>query len=180
MNDTVMTIIGVFAGIIVVVLLLAAIAPKGYNIQRSIIINKPRQLVFDYVKYLRNMDNYSKWVMMDPNKRMTYTGTDGTEWYSAAWDSDMKQAGKGNQTIEAIVDGERIDIRVVFIKPFSGVADTYIATQEVTADITTVKWAFTSKIPFPMNAMLLFINMEKMLGNDMEESLNNLKRVLEK
>ncbi|MEB0302857.1 polyketide cyclase, partial [Mucilaginibacter sp. 5C4] len=105
MNDTVMTIIGVFAGIIVVVLLLAAIAPKGYNIQRSIIINKPRQLVFDYVKYLRNMDNYSKWVMMDPNKRMTYTGTDGTEWYSAAWDSDMKQAGKGNQTIEAIVDG---------------------------------------------------------------------------
>ncbi|MET3977833.1 uncharacterized protein YndB with AHSA1/START domain [Mucilaginibacter sp. UYP25] len=177
--DTLTTIIGIFAGIIVVVLILAAVAPKGYNIQRSIIINKPRQLVFDYVKYLRNQDHYSKWVMMDPNKRMAYTGTDGTEGYNAAWDSDMKQAGKGNQTIEKIVDGERVDIRVVFIKPFAGVADTYIATQEVTADTTTVKWAFTSKMPFPMNAMLLFINMEKMLGNDMEESLNNLKRVLE-
>lgn len=177
--DTLTTIIGIFAGIIVVVLILAAVAPKGYNIQRSIIINKPRQLVFDYVKYLRNQDHYSKWVMTDPNKRMTYTGTDGTEGYNAAWDSDMKQAGKGNQTIEKIVDGERVDIRVVFIKPFAGVADTYIATQEVTADTTTVKWAFTSKMPFPMNAMLLFINMEKMLGNDMEESLNNLKRVLE-
>ncbi|MGY4537954.1 uncharacterized protein YndB with AHSA1/START domain [Mucilaginibacter sp. UYNi724] len=177
--DTLTTIIGIFSGIIVVVLILAAVAPKGYNIQRSIIINKPRQLVFDYVKYLRNQDHYSKWVMTDPNKRMTYTGTDGTEGYNAAWDSDMKQAGKGNQTIEKIVDGERVDIRVVFIKPFAGVADTYIATQEVTADTTTVKWAFTSKMPFPMNAMLLFINMEKMLGNDMEESLNNLKRVLE-
>ncbi|MES2268086.1 MAG: SRPBCC family protein [Bacteroidota bacterium] len=177
--DTLTTIIGIFAGIIVVVLLLAAIAPKAYNIQRSIIINKPRQQVFDYIKYLRNQDNYSKWVMMDPNKRMTYTGTDGTEGYNAAWDSDIKQAGKGNQTIEKIVDGERVDIRVVFIKPFAGVADTYIATQEVTADTTTVKWAFNSKMPFPMNAMLLFINMEKMLGNDMEESLNNLKRVLE-
>ncbi|MFD0766548.1 SRPBCC family protein [Mucilaginibacter lutimaris] len=177
--DTLTTIIGIFAGIIVVVLLLAAIAPKSYSVQRSIIINKPRQQVFDYVKYLRNQDNYSKWVMMDPNKRMTYSGTDGTEGYNAAWDSDMKQAGKGNQTIEKIVDGERVDIRVVFIKPFAGVADTYIATQEVAPDSTTVKWAFYSKMPFPMNAMLLIINMEKMLGKDMEESLNNLKRVLE-
>ncbi|GGH09319.1 SRPBCC family protein [Mucilaginibacter phyllosphaerae] len=178
--DTLTTIAGIFAGIIVIVLLLAAIAPKAYAIQRSIIINKPRRQVFDYVKYLRNQDHYSKWVMMDPNKRMAYTGTDGTEGYNAAWDSDMKQAGKGNQTIEKIVDGERVDIRVVFIKPFAGVADTYIATQSVTENTTSVKWAFASKMPFPMNAMLLFVNMEKMLGRDLEESMNNLKQVLEK
>jgi hypothetical protein len=73
------TILGIFAGIIVVVLVLALIAPKAYNVNRSIIINAPRQQVFDYIKYLRNMDHYSKWVMTDPNKRMTYTGTDGTE-----------------------------------------------------------------------------------------------------
>jgi hypothetical protein len=44
------------------------------------------------------------------------------------------------------------------------VADTYIATQTVSEDTTTVKWNFDSKMPFPMNAMLLFMNMEKMLG----------------
>ena len=42
------------------------------------------------------MDYYSKWVMTDPNKRMTYTGTDGTEGFAAAWDSNIKQAGKGD------------------------------------------------------------------------------------
>ena len=31
-----------------------------------------------------------------------------------------------------------------------------------------------------MNLMLLFMSMDKMLGADMEESLGNLKRVLEK
>ena len=180
MNDTVTTILGIFAGIIVVVLVLALIAPKAYNVNRSIIINAPRQQVFDYIKYLRNMDHYSKWVMTDPNKRMTYTGTDGTEGFNAAWDSDMKQAGKGHQTIEKIVDGERIDIRVVFIKPFTGVADTYIATQTISEDATSVKWNFDSKMAFPMNAMLLFMNMDKMLGKDMEISLNNLKQILEK
>ena len=36
------------------------------------------------------------------------------------------------------------------------------------------------QMPFPMNAMMLIMNMEKMLGADMEISLNNLKQILEK
>ena len=178
--DIITTVLGILAGIVVVVLILAAVAPKGYTIQRSILINRPRQEVFDYIKYLRNMDHYSKWVMMDPTKLMTYTGTDGTEGFNAAWDSKMKQAGKGHQTLEKIIDGERIEIRVVFIRPFASVADTYMSTQRVADDTTTVKWSFDSKMSYPMNMMLLFINMDKMLGKDMEESLGNLKRVLEK
>lgn len=100
--DTLSTILGIIGAIVVVVLL---VAPKEYEVQRSIIINKPRQQIFDYIKFLRNMDHYSKWVMTDPNKRMTYTGTDGTEGFSAAWDSDIKQAGKGEQTIEKLLMG---------------------------------------------------------------------------
>jgi len=50
--DLLLTIGGIIAGIIVVVLLLAIVAPKQYTLQRSIIINKPREDVFDYVKYL--------------------------------------------------------------------------------------------------------------------------------
>ena len=175
-----LTILSIIAGIIAVVLIAALIAPKGYSLQRSIVINKPLGQVFEYVKLLRNQENYSKWVMLDPNKRMTYTGTDGTEGFANAWDSDMKQAGKGEQTITKIVDGERIETRVVFIKPFAGVADIYMATAPVTEDSTTVTWGFASKMPFPMNAMMLVMNMEKMLGADMEMSLNNLKHILEK
>ena len=52
--------------------------------------------------------------------------------------------------------------------------------QRVGDDTTTVKWSFDSRMSYPMNMMLLFINMDKMLGKDMEESLGNLKRVLEK
>jgi hypothetical protein len=177
--DILTTILGIIAAIIIIGLLLAFIAHREYAVQRSIIINKPRQQIFNYIRLLRNMDYYSKWVMTDPNKRVTYTGTDGTEGFVAARDSDIKQAGKGEQTIEKIVESEQMDIRVVFIKPFAGVADTYIATQSVTYDTTTVKWAFASKMPFPINAMLLFINMEKMLGTDMDISLKNLKQILE-
>jgi len=178
--NTLLTIFGIIAGIVVVVLIVAAVAPKDYNVQRSIIINKPRQEVFAYIKYLRNQDNYNKWVMTDPNKRMTYRGTDGTEGFASAWDSDIKQAGKGEQTIKKIIEGERIDLQVVFIKPFAGIADTYMATQSVTSNSTSVKWNFDSRMSYPMNIVLLFINMDKMMGADMDTSLNNLKSVLEK
>lgn len=178
MNDNILTVLGIVAGIITVMVIIALIVPKGYSVQRSIVINKPLRQVFKYVKLLRNQEHYSKWVMLDPDKRMTYTGTDGTEGFTNAWDSDMKQAGKGEQTITKVVEGERIETRVVFIKPFAGVADIYMTTSQVNEDNTTVTWGFASKMPFPMNAMILFINMEKMLGADMEISLNNLKRIL--
>ncbi|MBD1393459.1 SRPBCC family protein [Mucilaginibacter glaciei] len=174
------TVLEVIATIVVLVLVIALFVPKAYNVQRNIIINKASQQVFDYVKFLRNQDHYSKWVMMDPNKRMSYKGTDGTVGYTAEWDSDMKQAGKGEQTITRIVEGERVDIRVVFIKPFAGIAETYISTEPAAdASTTMVVWNFDSKMAYPMNFMLLFMSMEKMLGKDMEESLANLKRNLE-
>ena len=44
---------------------------------------------------------------------------------------------------------------------------------------TVVKWGFNGKMAYPMNLMLLFMNMEKMLGSDLEEGLANLKVVLE-
>ncbi|HEK18914.1 MULTISPECIES: SRPBCC family protein [unclassified Mucilaginibacter] len=178
--DTLLTIIGIIAGIVLAVLALSLIAAKSYTIQRKIVINRPVMQVFNYIKYLRNQDNYSKWVMLDPNKRITDIGADGTVGFNSAWDSDVKQVGKGNHTITNIIEGKRLDTRVVFIKPFAGVADVYMATQAISNDVTEVTWSFSSKMPMPMNIMLLFINMEKMLGRDIEESLNNLKTVLEK
>ena len=54
-----LTILGIIAGIIVVLLVLALFTKKGYSVHREIVINKPNQEVFNYVKYIRNQDNYS-------------------------------------------------------------------------------------------------------------------------
>jgi len=34
-------------------------------------------------------------------------------------------------------------------------------------------------MPYPMNAMMLFMNMEESIGNDFEQGLLNLKRLVE-
>ena len=71
-------VLGIIAALILIFLLMAAIAPKGYSVYREIIINRPVKDVFDYIRYLGNQEYYSKWVMTDPGKKTELRGNDGT------------------------------------------------------------------------------------------------------
>lgn len=166
--------------IIVVLLIVALFVKKEFSVEREIVINRSKEDVFNYVKLLKNQDNYSKWATMDPKMKKEYKGTDGTVGFISAWDSDIKDVGKGEQEITNITDGERIDYALRFIKPFENKATTYMITEKISENQTRVKWGFSGKMKYPMNIMLLFMNMEKMVGNDFQTGLSNLKNILEK
>jgi len=169
----------ILAIIIAVPLIVALFVKKEYTIVREITINKPKQAVFDYIKLLKNQDNYSKWMKMDPNAKKTYTGTDGTVGFVSAWESTNKDVGAGSQTIASIKEGDRIDIDLHFLKPFEGKAKAYMSTEDA-AGQTKVKWGFDGAMPYPMNIMLLSDKMCNMIGDDLQTGLNNLKALLEK
>jgi uncharacterized protein YndB with AHSA1/START domain len=172
--------LSVLFGVIVLPLVVALFVRKKYALQRSITINRPRAAVYDYVSYVRNQEAYNKWVMADPHARKNFRGSDGMEGFVYAWDSDVKQVGQGEQEIKKLVTDERVELEVRFIKPFDGRADSIITFQPVSAEQTSVTWAFQSGMKYPMNIMLLFINFEKILGNDLEITLQNLKSQQEK
>lgn len=166
--------------IVIAIPLIAAIfIKKSYSVEREIIISKPKHLVFDYLKHLKNQDNFSKWATMDPNMKKEYRGIDGTVGFVSAWESDNKNVGKGEQEIKKITNGFRIDYELRFIKPFAGKADAYMTTEFKTNNETIVIWGFDGKMKYPMNLMLPFMNMEKMIGNDLATGLSNLKNILE-
>jgi len=166
--------------LIAIVLILAAFTKKRYAVEREVVINKPKQEVFDYIKLLKNQDNYSKWAIMDPAMKKTYTGTDGTVGFVSAWDSDKKDVGKGEQEIKKIAEGEKIDFELRFYKPFESTEQAYMQTEAVSPTSTKVKWGFNGHMNYPMNLMLLCMDFEKMIGNDLQTGLTNLKSNLEK
>jgi uncharacterized protein YndB with AHSA1/START domain len=178
--DILVTILLVLATTIVLVLLVAAFMKNDYIIERDIVIDQPKQKVFDYIKQLKNQDHFNKWVMLDPNSRKTFTGTDGTKGFIYAWDSDNKQAGKGEQEIKAVKEGERIDYEVRFEKPFKGTSAIAFTTETVSANQTKVRWTFTGARTYLLKIIHLVFNLQKVLGNDMATSLANLKQVLSK
>jgi len=174
------TILIVLVIIIAIPLIIALLTKKEYGVIREVLINKPKPEVFNYIKYLKNQDNFSKWATMDPNMKKEYRGEDGTVGFVSAWDSEQKNVGKGEQEIKKIVEGERIEYELRFIKPFQSTSLAYMITETISENQTQVKWGFNGKMNYPMNIMLLFMDMEKMIGNDFATGLSNLKTIVEK
>lgn len=166
--------------LIAIPLVVALFTKKDYAVEREVTINKPLTEVFNYIKYLKNQDNFSKWRLMDPNMKKTFTGTDATPGFVAAWDSEKEDLGAGEQEIIKIEDGKRIDYELRFLRPFESTENTYMSTESKGANQTLVKWGFDGRMEYPMNLMLLFMDFEGMIGNDLQTGLDNLQKLLEK
>jgi hypothetical protein len=170
----------VIVAIVALALIIALFIKKEYAVEREVIINKPKTEVFEFVKLLKNQDSFSVWANKDPNMKKEYKGTDGTVGFVSAWDSQNKDVGKGEQEIKKITEGQRIDFELRFIEPFEANDNAYMTTESVNENQTKVKWGFNGKMNYPMNLMLLCMNMDEMLGKDLQDGLNNLKTTLEK
>lgn len=161
--------------IVLLLLIIALFVKKEYTVKRDIVISRPSHDVYNYVKFQKNQDYYNKWVMQE--KRSTFRGTDGTVGFVYSWDSDGK-AGKGEQEITRLIENKEVDCEIRFEKPFKNVAYVSMTIVAMGDAQTKVKWAMNAKMKYPMNFMNLFI--EGMLGKDVDESLRNLKTILEK
>lgn len=165
--------------IIAIPLVIALFVQKDYAVEREISIEKSTSEVFNYVKYLKNQDNYSKWATMDPNMEKSYNGIDGTVGFISAWKSDNEDVGVGEQEIKKIIEGERIEFELRFKEPFESTSPAYMTTDYVSENQTKVKWGFSGHMNYPMNLMFLFMDFEKMIGEDLDTGLKNLKKEME-
>jgi hypothetical protein len=148
------------------------------KIEKSIAIEKPSGVVFNYLKITKNQDNFSVWNMTDPTMNKKYQGTDGTVGFIYGWDSNVKNVGAGEQEITGIEDGKFIEYVIRFFRPMQNTGKTKF---EITRDgdqKSVVTWTFESPSKFPMS---LFAPLFKaMLGKDIAKGLMNLKTILEK
>lgn len=172
------TLLYILAGIIVLILLLALLAPKTYNVFRSIEIAKPKGEVFEHLKYLKKQDEWSPWARKDPNMKKSFTGTDGEVGCISHWVGN-KEVGEGEQELTKIIPGERIEGELRFLKPWKSTSDCYFDVADSSEGKTKVTWGFSGKNKFPMSIMMLFMSMDKMVGKDFEEGLATLKSQME-
>lgn len=175
-----MLILLVIMAILAIPLTAAAFMDKQFTIEEKILIRKPLSEVFSYLKLLRNAENYNKWVMTDPKLQKEFSGTDGTAGFIYRWKSDMKQVGQGEQEIKQIIEGDRIDYEIRFIKPFSGTSVSSLLTQPAGNGQTEVTWTFSGTRNYVMCLFHLLFNLSAALGKDLQTSLQNLKTQVEK
>lgn len=174
-----MIVLYIILGIIAALLLAGLVISKDIKATKEIVINKPVGEVFNYIKYLKNQQNYSKWATMDPNTKNEFRGTDGAPGFVNHWVGN-KKVGEGEQEIIAVEEGKSLTTDLRFIKPFRSFAKAVMTTEAIDTSSTKVTWGFESKMNYPMNVMKLFMNMNEMVGKDFTIGLGNLKTLMDK
>ena len=170
------TILIALAAIIALVFIIALFIKKEHYAKTEIIINAPRQKVFDFLKFVGNQKKFNKQAMTDPDRSAAYKGTDGTVGFVYSWSGD-KDAGEGAKEIIEIVDGKRIEMEIRFVKPMKAVGRMVMETETVAGDNTKVSWSNRGLLPYPLNIFVPMV--EKNVSKDMATSLITLKNILE-
>lgn len=168
----------VLAVLIGVIIILGFVAPKKYHVERDVIINAPKPLVFQHIKYWDNWHAWSPWAERDTIMTYSIKGTDGEEGSVYSWVGDPKITGTGEMVNTGIIKNEEINYRLHFFEPMEDVSDGYLRLSEVDEG-TRVVWAFYGTNPFPWNVVMLFMSLEKMVGPDFEHGLAMLKEICE-
>jgi effector-binding domain-containing protein len=168
----------VIAGILALYLILAIIGPKNVDVAREITINKPAAMVKEKLGDFRFFqEKWSPWSPLDPEMKVSYKGNPGEPGHYYEW-SGNKKVREGSMEI-AEIKGDTIVQNIGFGKNGKeGMSQAYLIAQE-NNNATTVKWQMHFDIGFLHRPFMLFMNMEKMIGEKYEEGLANLKGVLE-
>lgn len=152
-------------------------AKNDYHLERSIEIDAPREMIYEYVRYFENMKEWSPWAELDPNMQDSIIGPDGEVGTIYSWNGN-EDAGKGRQRITKM-SPDRIEMEVQIYEPWESTNPAFM-TFEDQDSLTKVTWGYDMHIAFPWNGFAMFTDINSGLGLDYERGLDALKRICEK
>ena len=168
-------LIGV-AAVIVVFVVVVATRPAAFHIERSTSMAAPPDVVFAQVNDFHAWSAWSPWEKLDPQLKRSYEGATSGVGAVYAWTGNDK-VGEGRMTIEKS-SPSLVAIKLEFIKPFTATnAATF--TLAPAPDGTKVTWAMDGNNGFMAKAASMFMDMDKMVGDDFERGLAAMKTVAE-
>ncbi|HCN50099.1 MAG TPA: hypothetical protein DIT10_13600 [Chryseobacterium sp.] len=172
------TFLKIIGTILLLVVIYAVIAmlffSKDYHYEKSIVINAPKEKVWQHVGSLKGYNTWDPFSKEIKNFSVTYSGEGDKIGDSYHWKGDDSE---GEQTITEIVPNEKLSTQLHFIKPFDGMAKcNFVLTPEGSG--TKVTWMIDNELTAMMKVMkpMMNGNMDKMFG----QGLNDLKKTAEK
>lgn len=180
MKKTLLYILSTLLAVLGLVLIVAEFQPTDWSVERSVLIDAPREKVWTIVSDLHRYSEWNPYARLDPEAKITVTGPAATIGSSYAWDGN--QSGAGRMTTVALEEGSRIDFQLDFVRPMSvtNKASFIVGPQESPTKMT---WSmqghhegFTGLLS---RAIHLFIGIEALVGQQFDSGLATLKGIAE-
>ncbi len=148
-----------------------------YTVERSASIDAPPEYVYEQLCDFHNWRNWSPWEDVDPSLQRSYSGAESGTGAVYSWSGNRK-AGQGRMEITDTAEPSRVQIDLVFEKPFKARNDTVFVVQPEGSG-SRVTWSMTGKKTLMTKVMGVFTSMDKMIGPDFEKGLTRLKSTAE-
>lgn len=169
-------ILGLVA-VIALICIAASFQSDDMTVTRSATTTAAPATVFKIVNDFRQWDAWSPWSKLDPAMKKTLEGPPEGVGAVYRWNGN-NEVGEGSTTLVESKPHEKIGMKLEFVRPFAGSSDVQFtfASQGTGTKIT---WAMQSKKPFIGKIMGMFMDCEKMCGDQFLEGLANLKKLAE-
>ena len=170
----------VLVGLVVAVVVLVIVVsrrPSEFRVSRLATINAPPETVFALVNDFHNWQEWSPWAKRNPSATAHYEGPDAGEGAKFAW-AGNKEVGEGRMLITESAPHRLIIIRLEFLKPFKA-TNTAEFKFEPVSESTGVTWSMFGKNNLVGKVFSLIVDCDKMVGNDFEQGLANMRRCAE-
>jgi len=166
------------AAIIVVFLVVVAMQPADFKVERSATMRAPAPAAFAQVNDFQNWRAWSPWEKVDPQLKRQYQGPKAGTGAVYAWQGN-KDVGEGRMTITESKPAELVRIKLEFFQPFAATNTAEFSFKPAGPDSTAVTWTMTGQNNFVSKAICMFVNMDKMVGGMFEQGLTQMKSVVE-
>lgn len=175
---TLMYIAIALAILVAVVLVLAAMRPNTFRVQRSIDIDAPADKIFPLINDYRNWGSWSPYEHVDPAMQRTFSGAPSGKGSVYEWRGN-KNIGHGRMEILDTAPPSKVVIKLDFFSPFEAhnMAEFIIQPK---GNATNVTWAMHGPAPFMAKIIHMFMNMDRMVGGQFQQGLVSMKAVAEK
>lgn len=151
--------------------------PNHFRYERSGLIHASPEKIFPY---LRNFKLGNEWVpfnKIDPNVKQTFTGPAEGVGAGMVFVGNS-QVGEGKIEILSEVPNSVVQMKLEMFKPMKGV-NTVEYTLTPDTDGTKFTWAMWGDQPFLGKLVGVFIDCEKMVGDQFEKGIQNLTTLVE-
>lgn len=165
------------AAIVLIFLVVVAMQPSDFRVERTSTIAAPQADVFANVNDFHKWEAWSPWAKLDPAAKVAFEGPEAGQGAVMTWAGNDK-VGEGKMTLVESRPSDLVKINVDFVKPFEGSIISEF-TFKPEGDQTAVTWAMAGHHNFFEKALCLVMNGTKMIGDDMEKGLAQLKSVVE-
>ena len=157
---------------------IVAMRPSDFRVTRSMAMLAPPEAVFAQVNDFHKWEAWSPWAKIDPAMKQTYEGAPEGVGAIYNWEGNM-EVGSGRITMIESRPNDFIQLRLEFFKPMKGV-NTAEFTFKPEGEQTVVTWTMFGKNNFICKAFQLFMSMDKMIGDQFEKGLSDMKAIVER